>query len=110
MARQLLTLVPSPLYRAVVFLKYSGMHGMQIAYYTDSSGETFDYHSVRVFGPYETPGKARAMVSREKTHAEKGYSRWCQHDPVTRGYTYFDVAEVQGVVESGTTAWGLHLG
>lgn len=110
MARQLLTLVPEPLYRAVVLLKYSGLHGMPLKQYTDTTGETYDYHSVRVYGPYEKPGTARAQVNREKNHAAKGYSRWCRHNPVTRGYDYFDVAEVQGFVESGVPAWGLHVG
>lgn len=111
MARQLLTLDPDPLYRTVVFLKYSGLHGLPIQSYTDeSTGQTYDYHRVRVFGPYEKPGPARAMIKREVTHAEKGYSNFYDYTLPMGQRTPFTVSDVQGIVQSGVPAWGLHVG
>jgi hypothetical protein len=110
MARQLLTLDPDPLYRTVVFFKYSGLHGLPIQTYTDeTTGQTYFYHKVRVFGPYEKPGPARAMVKREKDHAEKGYSNYFDYTLPYAQRVMYPVSIVQGIVQTGVPAWGIHV-
>jgi len=110
MARQLLTLDPDPLYRTVVFFQYSGPHGLPMQTYTDeTTGQTYLYHRVRVFGPYEKPGPARAMIKREVQHAEKGYSNYCDYTAPMNQRVLYSVFDVQGIVQTGVPAWGLHV-
>jgi hypothetical protein len=110
MARQLLTLDPDPLYRTVVFFKYSGPHGLPMQSYTDeTTGQTYDYHRVRVFGPYEKPGPARAMIKREEQHAKKGYSNYYDFTLPQGQRVSYTVSDVQGIVQTGVPAWGLHV-
>lgn len=109
MARQLSSIEPEPQYRAVVFYKYSGLHGMPLEIYTDTDGRTYDYHRVHVFGPYEKPGTAKSLVNRETRYAKLGYRNYPVYDPQTRKNVQFDVADVSGIIESSLPLWGLHV-
>jgi hypothetical protein len=108
MARQLSSIEPEPWYRAVIFYKYSGLHGMPLERYTDRDGRTYEYHRVYVFGPYEKPGTAKSLIKRETGYAKKGYRNYPVYDPQTRKNLQFDVADVDGVIESCLPMWGLH--
>ncbi len=108
MARQLTTIDPEPQYRAVIFYKYSGLHGLPMETYTDRDGRIYEYHRVHAFGPYEKPGTAKTMISRETRYAGLGYRNHYIHNPQTRTNTFFDVADVQGYIESSLPLWGLH--
>jgi hypothetical protein len=109
MARQLLSLDPEPFYRAVIFYKYSGLHSLPLQTYTDpTTGQRFDYHRVSVFGPYEKPGPARAMVKREIGYADKGYSNFYDYSQPMGQRTSYPVSDVQGHVEIGVPSWGIH--
>lgn len=110
MARQLSTIDPEPQYRAVIFYKYSGLHNLPMEHYTDRDGWIYGYHRVYVFGPYEKPGTAKTLIKRETRYAGLGYRNHSIYDAQTRSSTMFDVADVEGIVESSLPLWGLHVG
>lgn len=109
MARQLTTIDPEPQFRAVIFYKYSGLHGLPMEIYTDRDGRVYEYHRVYAFGPYEKPGAANAMIKRETRYAGLGYRNYSIYDPQTRSSTQFDVAHVEGFLQSSLPLWGLHV-
>lgn len=108
MARQLLTLEPEPLYRAVMFYKYSGLHGLPLRTYTDRDGQTYDYHRVYVFGPYEKPGPAKQAIKRGDSHTALGYRDYYDFTLPSGQRVPYSVSESQGIVESSVAFWGLH--
>lgn len=81
---------------------------MDLKTYTDIDGVTYNYHTVRVFGPYEKPGTAKSLVKREKRHAEQGYSDWYNWSAPVNQRKAFKVADVEGIVEVSTPVWGFH--
>jgi hypothetical protein len=109
MARQLLTLEPDPLYRAVILYKHSGLHDLTLETYTDRDGKVYEYHRVYVFGPYEKPGPANATIKREKKYVQQGYRNYYDFSLPPGQRVPFPVVDVQGIVEDALPVWGLHV-
>lgn len=107
MARELSSIEPEEQYRAVILYKHSGMHDLTMKTYTDTDGQTYDYHRVYVFGPYEKPGPAKAMVKRDIRHAEQGYRSYYDWSQPYNQRTEFPVSDVHGIIESSVPVWGL---
>lgn len=108
MARQLVGLAPEPMYRAVILYKYSGLHDLELSHYLDTNGDIHEYHKVFVYGPYEKPGPAAAMVKREAKYTKQGYRNHYDfslpYGPA-RTASACEVSEVIGLVESATPVW-----
>jgi hypothetical protein len=108
MARQLLTLEPEPLYRVVGLYKYAGLHNLPMKLYTDRNGHPHEYHMAYVFGPYEAPRTANAMVSRENRHAKIGYRRYYDFSLPHNQRVPYEVSDSDVFVEEALPVWGLH--
>jgi hypothetical protein len=108
MARQLTSIDPEPQYRAVIFYKHSGQHDLPMQTYTDKDGNTYEYHRVYAFGPYEKPGPAQAMVKRDLRYASPAYSyrNYYMRDTNSKVSATFPVAESLGIVEESLPVWG----
>lgn len=110
MARQLTSIDPETQYRAVTFYKHSGMHHMPMKTYTDRNGNTYEYHRVSVFGPYEKPGPANAMLKREAKYVKEGYRNAYDYSLPHNQRVPIPVAEFESILEESTPIWGQNNG
>lgn len=108
MARTYVNLDSDPIYRAVVFELYPGVHDLELKTYTDQGGNEHQYHRVSVNGPYSSKGTATAQVNRLLRDHE-----WRLEKNYRGGGNYYTnsipgtVPEVKGLVEVVRPLWYL---
>lgn len=84
------------------------MHNLPMETYTDKEGNTYEYHRVSIFGPYEKPSTAKSLLKREERFVDRGYREYYDYNSPNRDS--YPVADMQGIIEACTPVWGLHIG
>jgi hypothetical protein len=104
MARQIgVGLDNQPVYRALIFKLYSGVHTMDLQTYTTADGTEYQYHKVEAFGPYGTKGPATAQV----TSAIRDFNHTITYTPTHRSWM---PSQITGIVEQQLPQWQVVAG
>ena len=94
-----LKLTASPSYRAVLLMKFTGLHNLPLRQYTKADGSVIDYHLAEAFGVYNSQASAKAALTRETGYA-KHYGKWIN------GLSSSEIpSEIIGFVEVSETVW-----
>lgn len=89
----------NPSYRAVILLRFKpdmpDHWDRTVKTYTDAEGKEYQYHKGIAYGPYSTPGSAKAAATRESNDTLNWHS--------TAQY----IAEIDSFVEQTSADWTL---
>lgn len=97
MARHM-NLIPAPTFRAVVLMRFSGAHTMELKTYTMEDGTTIQYHRGDAYGPYASKAQATSQITRE-TRWAKDVGCWIS------GVNDRIKPDIDAFVETSTPNW-----
>lgn len=97
MARHI-NLIPAPTFRAVILMRFSGAHGMDLKTYTMGDGTRIQYHRADAYGPYASKAQATSQITRETKFARE-YGLWIN------GVSNRVKPDIDAFVETSTPVW-----